>query len=1539
MTTERKDEEAIFKAAFKLKSRTEQIAYLKKACGNDTDLLVRVEELLKAHEEAGDFLEAPVLDPMVTLNNIPLTEGPGTVIGRYKLLEQIGEGGFGVVYMADQTKPISRRVALKIIKLGMDTKEVIARFEAERQALAMMEHPNIAKVLDAGATDTGRPYFVMELVKGIPITEYCDNNNLDTQQRLELFINVCKAIQHAHQKGIIHRDLKPSNVMITLHDGKPVPKVIDFGIAKATGQRLTEKTLFTRFAQMIGTPEYMSPEQAEFSGLDVDTRSDIYSLGVLLYQLLTGVTPFDGEKLREAGYVEMQRIIREDDPDKPSTKLSTMGEALTNVAKHRRVAPEALRKLIRGDLDWIVMKTLEKDRTRRYETASELATDIERHLTDELVLAGPPSAGYRLRKFVRRNRVGVITGLLIAAALLAVAVVSAMYAREATLHARDVAIHANKAEDARQKAVKAQQETAGLLAGSYVDRAQALCEQGEVGRGMLWLADSLKVAPEDSSDLDHAVRTSLAAWHGQLHSLRAVFEYAPIQYPSFAVVFTEGPAGTYTMTSSGADIWNAADHFHFAYRILTGPGSIMVRVDSIDNTHDWAKAGVMIRETLDAGSKHVLACVTPASGIAFQRRTDTNAASTITDSARVAGVTAPHWVRLERDATGNFTALHSANGTTWESVGLSLPTNISMNANVYVGLALSSHNAAKLCKAIFSNVRTTGSVSAEWAHQVIGVPANATKSLTPHTVNSVTFSPDGSWILAACEDGTARLLNSTTGQPIGNPLHHYSGILAVAISPNGKRIATGDTNGSVRLWDATTLKPIGEPMQHEKRPHVAFSPDSSRLMTGSTERDARFWDADTGKSLGKAFPTATAFVPGDFWIDSARVYEGDYIPSDNSSPQSGDAATNMLANGGFETGVVEPWIAYGNINAEVVGALVGAAIPEAMIEGDSCLHVVVPEASTNYWDAGLSHTGHYLEAGKKYTLSVFLKSKVGKLNINVKPELAVAPWTGFGNEIITITEKWAEYNITTSVLPEDIGPVSVTFNYVPGGNRDVRATAHCPDGFRAVLQIGQGKYQMFDADRGEPIGPPVESAPRATAVAISPDGTRFATAKHHCLIQIWDATTGKLAFEPILHGGVIFDLAFSPDGSLVVSGGNTRMALLWDAATGEPIGAPLRQRNTVCSVAFSPDGKRVVTGNQDGVIRIWDIIHRKYVGEPVKHEDGIVAAAYGPDGLRILTETDGAVQVRDAATGKPIGKPLSDLDDINRMAFSPDGWHLAVKGKPAGHVELWDIATGQLVGESSQRVVTVAFSPDGSRILAGGGGGVAWLWDAATMKRLGEFRQQRGVVSSVAFTSDGSRFLTGSYDGITQLWDAATLEPIGRLPVHQSEVKGAAFSPDGDRILIGFADGTVRLWDAGTLKPIGTPLQHLKIVCEVAFSPDGSQLLACSIDRTARLWDAATLKPIGPPLEHNGWWPWASFSPDGSEILVGDPYGTTEVWQAPPGPLAGDYEQIACWVQVVTGMELDPSGGINVLDATTWQRRRQRLQGLGGPPRLALRGL
>src|SRR5262245_60071455 len=381
-------------------------AFLLGACGNDDELRKKVETLLHAHGQAEGFLsETP------TMLSSAIAEGPGTRIGRYRLLQQIGEGGMGVVYMAEQEEPVRRRVALKIIKLGMDTRQEVARFEAERQALALMDHPNIANVLDAGATDSGRPYLVMELVRGVPITEYCDKNKLSAKDRLELFIPVCQAIQHAHQKGVIHRDIKPSNVMVTLNDGQAHPMVIDFGVAKATNQRLTEKTLFTNYAQMIGTPAYMSPEQAEMSKLDVDTRTDVYALGVLLYELLTGTTPFPAKDLLSMGYGEMQRVIAEQEPLRPSTRLSTMAnEERTVVAKNRSMEASVLGKIFRGDLDWIVMKCLEKDRARRYETANGLAADLKRHLNNEPVVARPPSAAYRLHKLIRRNKLAFAAG-------------------------------------------------------------------------------------------------------------------------------------------------------------------------------------------------------------------------------------------------------------------------------------------------------------------------------------------------------------------------------------------------------------------------------------------------------------------------------------------------------------------------------------------------------------------------------------------------------------------------------------------------------------------------------------------------------------------------------------------------------------------------------------------------------------------------------------------------------------------------------------------------------------------------------------------------------------------------------------------------------------------------------------------------------------------------------------------------------------------------------------------------------------------------
>ncbi|HUE75048.1 MAG TPA: serine/threonine-protein kinase [Pirellulaceae bacterium] len=483
--------ESIFFAALE-KAPADRASYLAEACSGDDSLRRRVEKMLLAHADANSFLEVPPAanaspgDPTIDQS---VAERPGTQIGPYKLLQQIGEGGFGVVYMAEQTEPVRRKVALKLIKPGMDSRQVIARFEAERQALAVMDHPNIAKVLDAGTVGqvftshslemqvdnllhAGRPYFVMELVRGIPITQYCDENSLPIRERLELFATVCQAIQHAHTKGIIHRDVKPTNVLVTRQDGQPIVKVIDFGIAKAMGQQLTEKTLFTDFAQMIGTPLYMSPEQAELSSNDIDTRSDIYSLGVLLYELLTGSTPVSKEQLKQAAFDEIRRIIREEEPQKPSTRISGSG-TLASIAAQRHVEPARLSRLVRGELDWIVMKTLEKDRNRRYETANGLALDVQRYLADEAVLACPPSAGYRLRKFARRNKSPIAAAVLVALALLGGAAAATWQAVRAIKAEALAGLRYEAEREAREQADAARKDAVAERKAAEVEAAKA----------------------------------------------------------------------------------------------------------------------------------------------------------------------------------------------------------------------------------------------------------------------------------------------------------------------------------------------------------------------------------------------------------------------------------------------------------------------------------------------------------------------------------------------------------------------------------------------------------------------------------------------------------------------------------------------------------------------------------------------------------------------------------------------------------------------------------------------------------------------------------------------------------------------------------------------------------------------------------------------------------------------------------------------------------------------------------------------------------
>jgi WD40 repeat protein/serine/threonine protein kinase len=777
-------EVAAFNAAINLPVG-QRAAYLDQACAGDNGLRLKIEALLRVHDEVGSFLENPA-DGAATLrsvetmlvNSVPV-EKVGERIGRYKLRERIGEGGCGVVYVADQEEPVRRRVALKVIKLGMDTKSVIARFEAERQALAMMDHPNIAKVLDAGATEMGRPYFVMELVRGIRITDYCDQNNLSIEERLILFMQVCQAIQHAHQKGIIHRDIKPSNILVTLHDGVPVPKVIDFGIAKATEGRLTDLTIYTELHQFIGTPAYMSPEQVEMSGLNIDTRSDIYALGVLLYELLTGQTPFDPKDLLKSGLDEMRRTIRDKEPQRPSTRLSTMlAVDLTAVAKRHGAPPPKFIHLIRGDLDWVVMKALEKDRTRRYETANGLAMDIHRHLNNEPVIACPPTNLYRFQKLVQRNKLAFAAVSAVTAALvIGLGVSTWMFVRERKAH---------------QQTMAAEREQSSLR------EAAESAETKETQ--MRQLAETREAAARQNAYASDLVAANLALEDGNFGLARTLLaQYTPEpnqeDLRGFEWRYLWGK-------TRGDQIRTLSGHSNYVNSVAYSPDGTMLASGSSDHTVKlWNSHTGELIATCAGHSEAVRSVAFAPNGKLFASAGD------------------DRLVQLW-DVKTHQIVLTIKNHSPYLAI-----------SDRFLALTTGGDNHA-----------SNGGIVQLWNYGTGQMVATL-----PASGNRAAFSPDGKTLATANWQGMIKLWNVDDQRPMKFFLS--GSVFSLAFSPDGSSLAWGANSGDIGLWQLANDQPTLLSKTNGRVLSVAFSPDGQTLATAHQSHEISLWDVSSGRML------------------------------------------------------------------------------------------------------------------------------------------------------------------------------------------------------------------------------------------------------------------------------------------------------------------------------------------------------------------------------------------------------------------------------------------------------------------------------------------------------------------------------------------------------------------------------------------------------------------------------------------------------------------------------------------------------------------
>jgi serine/threonine protein kinase/WD40 repeat protein len=1078
--------------------------FLDSACGSDAALRRRIDALLLAAETEDGFLpDMPAGTIAAGVGAGSLLEKEGDCIGRYHLLEKIGEGGCGIVFMAEQRAPMRRRVALKILKPGLDTKGVVARFEAERQALALMDHPNIARVLDGGTTGTGRPFFVMELVRGIRITEFCDEKKYSPRERLEVFVQVCQAIQHAHQKGIIHRDLKPSNILVTVNDGVPVPKVIDFGIAKATGQQLTDKTLFTHFHALVGTPAYMSPEQAEFSSLDVDTRTDVYSLGVLLYELLVGRTPFDSQELLAAGWDALRRTLRDEEPVRPSTRLRTLsGQDLTRTATRRRREVPQLVSELQGDLDWIVLKCLEKDRGRRYDSVGALAQDVVRHLRDEPIVARPPTLAYRLQKTFQRNRLACTAGALVAVTLVVASgfsIWTMLREKAARALAEQQSLRANRETTAARAAERAARQAAYA---ADMQAAELALKDHNPGRAQTLLAAYIpKAGEEDLRGIE---------WRWLWHANRDQ-SIATLPHPGLVHDLLVAPDGRWFASvclDGKVRIWDAG-----SLRLLTeftaeNPGQGAVSPDGTLLALSTANATV-VRETRNWQVVRSLPDLR---------------------EPLVFGQDGLHLYGAER---GKFVRWRPFEGTREE-----LPFPLKDDQLQY----LATLGRDQLVAGSYASQAGVAMVSTS--------DGSVVRRLAGHDeLIAVAGSPDGRWVVAGDRWGKVALWDAASGEmtgPAEGPVSAHS-LLAnrLAFSPDSTRLATVGGDQQVRLWQLPTstegqLEELASFRGHANAVEaLAFAPAGARLFSGAKDATARVWslagiaarrpksEADPGPGIFGLSPDGRQIITGAaegnlrWWAaDGHRLLREQRLPF-------GPDSMPLWAGAGFifapdRAGKVIHWDseADGGNGAERWQASLG---PEPVRP--------LAFATNGAWLAVGEHSPvprlHLFQLPGTEPL-VTLTDYAGRPGLYSRPA-ALSP-----------DGRWLAYpGPGFSVILWDV-QTRQSRHTLKGMRWHLYALAFSADGTKLAASGFEGTVCLWDcADGALRLGPFLAHGVEANHVEFSADGRTLLTTAEGGSLRLWNAANGRQMLT--------FPDAESTAGALLSA--DNRRLIYWDKAT------------------------------------------------------------------------------------------------------------------------------------------------------------------------------------------------------------------------------------------------------------------------------------------------------------------------------------------------------------------------------------------------------